>query len=177
MILKKWNEKNINLIKDLYEEAFPENERKPFDLILENEKKGISEILSIEDDVFKGLLITIEKDDLVLIDYFAVDGSLRGQGTGGKAIELIKERFKGKRVFLEIELPGEEYDNNEQRTKRKAFYLRNGLRSSGIHTKVYETDMELLVFDKPISFEEYKDIFKLALDKNRLEMIGEPTLL
>lgn len=70
---------------------------------------------------------------------------MRGQGTGAEALKLIREKYKGCRVFLEIELPGEQYDNNEQRTRRKAFYLRNGLKASGIHTKVYETDMELLI--------------------------------
>ena len=119
MILKKADE-NIELLKELYKKAFPENERKPFELVLENEKKGIADILAIED---------------------------------------------------------EQYDNNEQRTRRKAFYLRNGLKASGIHTKVYETDMELLIFDKPVSFEEYKDIFKLAIDEERLKIIGEPELI
>ena len=176
MILKKADE-NIELLKELYKKAFPENERKPFDLVLENEKKGITDILAIEDDVFKGLVITIKKNDLVLVDYFAVDESMRGQGTGAEALKLIREKYKGCRVFLEIELPGEQYDNNEQRTRRKAFYLRNGLKASGIHTKVYETDMELLIFDKPVSFEEYKDIFKLAIDEERLKIISEPELI
>lgn len=38
MILKKADE-NIELLKELYKKAFPENERKPFELVLENEKK------------------------------------------------------------------------------------------------------------------------------------------
>lgn len=80
MILKKADE-NIELLKELYKKAFPENERKPFELVLENEKKGITDILAIEDDVFKGLVITIKKNDLILVDYFAVDEAMRGQGT------------------------------------------------------------------------------------------------
>ena len=85
MILKKADE-NIELLKELYKKAFPENERKPFELVLENEKKGITDILAIEDDVFKGLVITIKKNDLVLVDYFAVDEAMRGQGTGEEAL-------------------------------------------------------------------------------------------
>ncbi len=188
MILKKADEINIDAVKKLYDEAFPANERKPFEVIEKNRDRGITEILSIEndknnkndkdntDDIFRGLVITIMKGDLVLVDYFAVDPNLRGQGTGATALELIRQRYASKRVFLEIELPGEQYDNNDQRIRRKAFYLRNGLKPSGIHTRVYETDMELLIFDKPISFEEYCGLFKMAMGE-RIKITGEPVLL
>ena len=175
MILRKidGNDKAIKDVEALYLRAFPESERKPLSHILENEERGVTDILSIEDGKFIGLIITVNRDDLVLIDYFAVDDSLRGGGYGGKAIGLMREMYAGKRIFLEIELPGDEYENNVQRTRRKDFYLRNGLKEGGTRMKIYDTDMELLVFDKPVGFGEYLELFRLGMG-DFIKITGEP---
>lgn len=180
MILKKADEKNMDSVKSLYERAFPDNERKPFGLILENRGRGLTDILALEDEALggdlKGIVITINHKDMVLVDYFAVEDTCRGQGIGGKAIELIREKYAKKRVFLEIELPGEGYENNAQRVRRKAFYLKNGLKESGIQVRVYGTDMELLTFGAPVSFEEYREVFALAAGEGK-ETFIEPEII
>ena len=128
MILKK-ADANLNNLKELYIRAFPESERKPFDLMEKNADNGSMEILSLEkeDEEFLGLVITILYEDKVLIDYFAVDESKRNGGIGGKALKLISDRYKDRKIFLEIETPDENAENNAQRLSRKAFYLRNGM--------------------------------------------------
>lgn len=65
-------------------------------------------------------------------DYFAVDPAARGGGIGGEALGLLRERYAGRRFFLEIEALGEPDTPPEQETlraRRKAFYLRNGMRA------------------------------------------------
>ena len=95
----------------LYKEAFPRSERKPFSLMERRERFGHMEILSIEEEGFLGLAITVLHEDLVLLDYFAISSGARGQGAGGRALSLLKKRYAGRRLFLEIEFPEESASN------------------------------------------------------------------
>ena len=49
-------------------------------------------------------------------------------------------------------------DNAKERERRKSFYLRNGLKETGVFANVYGTDFELLTPDGELSYEEYTDI-------------------
>lgn len=150
----------------LYRSAFPRNERKPVGMILSMCKAGTAEVLSIVDGGrFCGLAITVLYKDMVLLDYFAVKSSSRGQGLGSKAIKIIGERYSDKRLFLEIESPDDSAPNNSERVRRKAFYLRNGLAETGVFVKLFGVNMELLTFDCGISFEDYHSLYRFALGK------------
>lgn len=160
MTLKEATSKQIPLIYDLYMEAFPADERKPFELIQQKVKEGKMELLAIEEEgQFKGLAISILYQDMVLIDYFAISSECRGQGVGGKAIELLKDRYKDRRMFLEIEVIDEKAENNEERIRRKAFYKRHGLSEAEIYVCLFGVDMELLTVDCQITYEEYHSVY------------------
>ena len=117
----------LTAIENLYLSAFPAAERKPFSLLLEKQREGSVEILSLEEDgAFAGLAILVRLDDLVLLDYFAVSPGQRGRGIGGESLKLLNEHCRGSRFFLEIEDVGVPSDNAEQRRRRRAFYLRHG---------------------------------------------------
>ena len=56
----------LTAIENLYLSAFPAAERKPFSLLLEKQREGSVEILSLEEDgAFAGLAILVRLDDLV----------------------------------------------------------------------------------------------------------------
>lgn len=60
-------------IQNLYEAAFPANERKPFALIQEKVKSGQMEILAFEEgENFIGMAMAMMDEDFILIDYFAM---------------------------------------------------------------------------------------------------------
>ena len=42
-----------------------------------------------------------------------------------KVLDFVKEKYKGQRIFLNIEEPNENSKNNSQRLKRKSFYENN----------------------------------------------------
>ena len=102
-----------------------------------------------------------------------VKSKVRRRYADGKIRDPFCRMYAGKRIFLEIELPGKEYENNLQRTRRKDFYLRNGLKEGGTRMKIYDTDMELLVFDKPVGFGEYLELFRLGMG-DFIKITGEP---
>ena len=174
MILKNAENNDFDKLKLMYEEAFPLIERKPYSVIEKNRQRGKTDVLAIKDDDIKGLVVTINNKDLVLVDFLAIDKNLRGSGIGSQAIELIREKYNDRRVFLEIEKPLKEADNYDQRLKRKHFYLKNGLKDEGVTANIYDTEIELLTFDKPVSFEEYAELYETAMDEKWLKKLGRP---
>lgn len=148
-------------IETLYEKSFPSCERKPFSLILEKQQSGNVDVLMLEESgQFAGLAITMMDKDLVLLDYFAIEESMRGKGFGSAALHLLFDFYKGKRFFLEIESTLVPADNKSQRLLRKQFYLANDMTELGIQANVFETDMELLGHNISLTFEEYQNIYR-----------------
>lgn len=160
MIIQQANSNQIALIYELYMEAFPEDERKPFKLIEEKVHEGKMEILALEEEEkFVGLAITILHQDMVLMDYFAIEASCRGQGIGGRAIELLKERYQDRRMFLEIEVIDENAANNAERIRRKAFYKSHGLTEAKIYVSLFGVEMELLTVNCELTYDEYYSVY------------------
>lgn len=163
----------LQKIESLYMRAFPPAERKPFSMIRKKCKKGDVEILAIEaaDGTFAGEAITVRCGSLVLVDYLAVSEEMRGCGVGSAALQLLRERYAGKRLFLEIEsTKAQNAPNKEQREKRKAFYLRNGLACMPFRAVEFGVEMEILTFSGEVAFEElyelYKSVFGRAVAAN-----------
>lgn len=148
-------------IKNLYLRAFPAAERKPFFIIRKKQAEGSMEILSIENDDgdFIGLAITILYNNIVLLDYFAIDDNRRNGGVGSAALHLLFERYSGKRFLLEIEAPDIPSENTQERIRRKAFYLRNGMTVMPFRVNLFGIEMEILTNGLQVSFEEYHSIF------------------
>lgn len=177
-------EEQMNQVRGLYDAAFPKEERKPFSLILQKRDEGVTEILAIEDETgtFYGLVITILYKDIVLLDYFAIAEARRGGGVGSEILQLMQKRCEGKRLLLEIEdttqLPGAEEPEvsvnsvrteraerqlspeDQQKIRRKAFYLRNRMRPMDYRVELFGVDMEILTYPAPVAYEEYHEIFE-----------------
>lgn len=151
---------SVKKIQNLYEKAFPKEEKKPFELILQKSAEGCVEILSVEDDKeFIGLSIAAIYKNLCLLDYFAIDETKRGLGFGGAAFNLIKERYKDKKFFLEIENTAIDAENKIQRIKRKNFYLKNGMQKLPFIVNLIGVEMEILSDGSLINFEEYHKLY------------------
>lgn len=162
LIMKEaFEEKQLENVKKLYEAAFPPSEKKPFADILAKRAEGCVEVLAIEDDKkrFRGLIITMLYQDMVLIDYFAIEEENRGSGIGSDILKLFFNRYKDKRVFLEIESTvSEQSKDYEVRLRRKAFYEKNGLNAQDYLIELYGIEMEIMAFECKISFEEYHEL-------------------
>lgn len=151
-------------MKRIYLEAFPRAERKPFGIMKRKARKGVMELLAVADGrETVGLAITVLYRDLVLLDYFAISRSCRGMNYGSRALALLKERYGGKRLLLEIELLDERAPNREDRVRRKQFYLRNGMLETGIRAVVFRVPMEVLTAGGPLTYGEYHDIYEKVI--------------
>lgn len=165
----------LERVEALYQAAFPENEKKPFSLMLEGRKKGQFEILHIEEEGrFCGLAIMMLYGNMALLDYFAIDPDCRNSGLGGRALRMLQERFAGKKFLLEIEstegledrgeLPeGISREEAEKRLRRKAFYRRLDMEAMDFRVLLFGVEMELLVYRDRVGFEEYHGMLEHIL--------------
>ena len=162
-IIKATDENRLKYIENLYLRAFPKSERKPFALMVEKQREGTMELLSMEEDGrFLGLAIFAYDKDIALLDYFAVTEELRGQGIGSRAIKALQKIHTGKRFVLEIETTKKPCKDLEMREHRKAFYLRNGLHTMNFDVDLFGVEMEVLSNAEVLNFDEYLDVYKNA---------------
>ena len=154
--LKEWAQ-----VYGLYQKAFPRSEKKPFAMIREMQKKGRTDIWRFtREGNFAGIIITINGDKHILLDYLAVAESQRGTGIGTEILQLMRKEYAGKGVFLEIESVYEECDNKAQRLRRKHFYEKCGMQSMEVFVWLFGVKMELMGFDCQLSFEEYHAFYR-----------------
>ena len=150
-------------IKKLYKRAFPLNEKKPFWLIRNKFETGQADVWVLDrNGEFSGLAITMNGDDLVLLDYFAVRADKRGCGIGSEALEALQEQYGDRRFFLEIESVDKQSSKLAERQRRKKFYLANRMQELGVEVKLFGVDMELLGHNCEVSFEEYRNLYLIT---------------
>lgn len=124
------------------------------------QKKGKTDIWYFEEEkTFLGFAVTINSDDIILIDYFAVDGELRNKGYGTKMLRALLEHYNPLGVFLEIEIPYENADNYQERVRRKKFYTDIGFVPMNTTAKLFGVDMELLGVGCHLDFEQYRSFY------------------
>lgn len=145
----------------LYRCAFPRSERKPFSIITRMQAQGKTDIwYAQENGKFCGFATTINSDDLILLDYLAIQKDARGKGYGTDVIHKLYDIYQGKGIFVEIELVSRNAENYEERLKRKHFYLACGMQDLHVSASVFSVPMELLGKDCRLTFEQYHDFYR-----------------
>ncbi|MBQ9417008.1 MAG: GNAT family N-acetyltransferase [Bacteroidales bacterium] len=106
--------------EDLFEEAFPEHERPPFDDLEQRDPTRFHFLVAENGDQPVGLLTYWTFPDLIYIEHFAIAEHLRNQGLG-KATFLNFLSQQTEQVVLEVELP-----TTEEADHRLEFYASMG---------------------------------------------------
>ena len=78
-----------------------------------------------------------------LLDYFAVNKDMRGQGIGGKCLCRLNQVFtSSKGIILETEDPLFSFDDTDLkiREKRISFYEKNGFARYNISSRIYNAN-------------------------------------
>ncbi len=165
---KSWKE-----IKEIYLEAFPKSERKPFCTIQYSVKTGKAQLLTaMENRILQGFIMVIPYKDMVMVDYLAVSGKIRSRGTGSKILQEVCRHFPDKKIVLLIEKLDDSAENKEQRIARRKFYFKNGFTSSNIYITGHSGNMEILNFGGTVSLQEYMDLQRYALGKLMFRLSG-----
>ena len=149
----KESEKFPEIVR-LYRAAFPREERVALDLLLETD--GPYDFIACYDgEMLCGFYSTLTMGDITHVLFLAVEETLRGNGYGSQILDAIRRAYPDKRLILDVEMPDPEAENQEQRTKRIAFYKRNGYRNSGVSYSWRGVMYEILILNGKITEEEF----------------------
>ncbi len=158
------NSPDLPEIKRLNEASFPENERRELEPML-LDGTGHGEVLGFYDDgKFVGFACLLLVGDIAHIVYFAVEESLREHGYGTQALKAMHSRHAGKRVIVDVEAEREDAPNNEQRRRRRAFYLRNGYEPTEVRYNWRNDDYQILSFGGQVTGREFGHFYR-TLDR------------
>ncbi len=174
MELKEYTaKKDLNKIEELYVEAFPEIERKPFDLMAQKIGEGV-QMLAVEDNgEFIGMAVMLIHEDIALLDYFAICPHMRGRNVGSRALEMIKRYYGESILLIEIEDTDEVCENQHMRVRRKSFYLRCGMVEMPYKVWFYGTKMQVLTSGAPVTFQKHHHVYRSVLGERVAEKIEE----
>jgi len=151
-------------IKEIYMEAFPKRERKPyFSLKRAVKKKKAVVMTAVEHQKLLGFVALIPYKDMVMVDYLAVSSKIRSKGTGSFMMQQVCKQYADKKIVLLIEREDEAADNCAQRTARRKFYLKNGFTSSNIFMTGVSGEMEIMNYGGTVSEEDYIALQAYAL--------------
>ena len=161
------NCKDLYIVKELYENSFPENERINFDFLLMNSSPADKsfEITAVYDgEIFVGFVVTLNSGDISHILYFAVDEKLRSKGYGSEILKTVHNSKPGQRFIADVEKPDAKSDNNAQREKRIRFYSRNGYEMTDVEYRWHEENYLIMVCNGDISKDEHRNFWERCSD-------------
>lgn len=117
--------------RSIYETAFPESVRAPWDTIAHH--RDDEELLVLVDDRPVGFALLRHLGDTAytFIRYFAVDGERRSQGYGARLLDGVRRHLESRgctALLLDVEDPNTDPTHAADDRRRIAFYERHGLR-------------------------------------------------
>ncbi|WP_281817364.1 GNAT family N-acetyltransferase [Brachyspira pilosicoli] len=143
---------NKNTYHQIFNDAFPIEERWNFDMILENKNESSYKFYSIlDDDKPIGLTMIWSFEKFYYGEYLAIDKNLRGKNYGSEVLTKIFDMHNDKLIVIEVE----PYDLNDIAKRRIDWYKRFGFILSD-----YDYDMPCIKDGK-------KDTMKMKIMTNR----------
>ncbi len=142
--------------------VFPKEELMPMWLIRTlTLKKNYDFNVYYDNDLFVGILFTIESKDNLFVFYIAVNDKIHSKGYGSKLLQVLLDRYPNKSVTLFIEtMDDKNAANYDQRVKRLAFYVRNGFVHTGIKAGFKTPFVDILSTDKDFDAVKAKKLMK-----------------
>lgn len=167
-------------IVSYYFEIFPEEERKPVQLIEKSCEKGYTKIIKImSKETLIGFMILnrIKENGFAILDYLAILPKFQGKGFGTKALQLLLEdEKKTNGIFVEIEKVGlgKDEKENQFRKRRQKFYEALGFKKLNFDLFLFYVIYSPYLFsnvnlEEKIMIEQIFDIYKMILGKQRME--------
>ncbi len=150
---------DYTVIKKIYNRAFPSEERAPFFFIRRKAQKGKAEMLSVkENGSVIGFAYLVTCKDLVYLFYLALTDDKRGKGYGSRILHELREKYRGKRIFLSREQLDETSENYSERVNRRNFYMRNGFCDMGCQVREGNMTYDVMGIGGNVTAKEYDDL-------------------
>jgi len=146
---------------DIYDEAFPEGERIPneeFMTVVQG--YGCTPWAIYDDGNMVGLTCVMHNEEhkMGYLWYFAIAANCRNRGYGGRALQLLKDKYSGSQLVLDMERLYPDADNYGQRVRRLHFYERNGFERAYVGMSYLGMDFELMCDKAPLRLDDFKAV-------------------
>lgn len=159
---------------------FPPEELKSFSVIENLWNNGCYRgygFYAEEDDTLRAYALTMADDSarMLLLDYFAVCGEVRGKGYGGRALALLEENCKewdGMIIEVEDDDCAVTEEERQIRKRRISFYERNGVEMTGQKSSAFEVVYKLMIL--PLGNENAGEHIGDKIDALYHKMLPEP---
>lgn len=153
---------DLQLFNQINIESFPEFERMEIDTILKFSTENSADFMGIYDNDFPiGFYFLVKNKNSGYIFYYAIDQRYRSKGYGSAALEEIIAQYKEIQLTLDFEEIDESRSNNEQRVRRKKFYLKNGLKETGHFTLLSGERFEIVCTEDELDVNGLLEILKI----------------
>lgn len=163
-----------------YLEIFPEDERKPLELIQSSYEKQYTKIIEIlyKNEMVGFMVLNRVKDKgYAVLDYLAILPQYRNSKFGTKALQILLEQEKeNSGIFIEIEKVGlgKDAEENLLREKRKNFYEKVGFRKLNFDLFLFDVIYTPYLFsnikdDEDMIIDEILNIYEAISGKQRIE--------
>ena len=153
-------ESDFAAIKELYESAFPENERRPLEPMLRDFSGRTTIYTAWDDGEFAGFAIALTWRDILHIIYFAVRREMRNRGIGAETLRLIREENPSMRILVDVERPDPALADNPTRLRRIGFYERCGYEKTSVGYALWGENYIILANGGTIEKPEYDMFWK-----------------
>lgn len=130
----------------LYGSSFTAEEKIPLKNLTRTFGKGGDLRFYYDSDRFIGFTYCFEHDGITFFVYFATDSACRNRGYGSQILEIMKNRYADKKIFLVLHP-----QTNEISKRRHGFYLRNGWKDTGNRILSDGYYFDSMFLEKPIS--------------------------
>ena len=145
-------------ITEIYKNSFPKVEQCPVWILrIMSHVKGTNSIAFYEENNLCGFSYFFANEKTVFILFLAVNDKIRSIGYGSRILAWIREKYPDRVIFLDVEKPDENAENNYQRMKRIAFYERNGIFDTNRSFTYGGVTYEILSTDRKFSEEDYNE--------------------
>ncbi|WP_124059085.1 GNAT family N-acetyltransferase [Vaginisenegalia massiliensis] len=160
-------------VEQLYLDAFPLEERKPIQDLYAHQVGQASDVWAVNNEVgdFIGLAVTLLSEQLVLIEYLAVNPAMRNNQYGAKILAHMSQLYPDKPLFLEIEPTQDLVDQNDIRWRRRRFYERNGYKFINQTIRYFDIELELMSTHDWVDEASYLKPYQLTYGANIRDQI------
>lgn len=178
--------KNIDIDKfkkevySYYLEIFPEDERKPLELLYSSYERHYTKIIEIlyKNEMVGFMVLNRVKDKgYAVLDYLAILPQYRNNKFGTKALQMLLEQEReNSGIVIEIEKVGLGKDTEENllREKRRNFYEKVGFKKLNFDLFLFDVIYTPYLFsnikdDEDVIIDEILDIYEAISGKERIE--------
>lgn len=148
-------------VNALAKEAFPPEEYlAPTELVKMAQSDDFDFLALLDEDTFVGFMVVMLYENMAYLFFLAIDTDNRGNGYGSRAIETLKAEYPDKIHTVDFEMLDDAAPNQEQREKRRSFYLRNGYRETGLFLSYLGVDYEVFCMGERFNVDTFKAMMK-----------------